>query len=623
MVRKYLSGIIAEFDGLLKRKDSAKIFVLRVVLLGGLVVAAATTTWYSYYRLYQNEIDLFNSRFDSTAENALNAVVDSFERMNLGIQEISSSYAHDFPNADKWPNVAWNGFQPTATLLNKISSVDGIAMLPLVRPEQAIAYEAFIADHYLNVDPYCAPEEYLFPMFTPGAIWGENYTTVNSHYYQDRFGNTTSSPYEIMTPMSQYLICSLAGPNAVGYNVHGDPLYTKTIDLVMDCVGDRSFKKAATTCGAISPTVSLPYPTAANPNPLIEDMVAVLMQPILPVNNQSTLTGFAMGGISWRALLSKVVPTELSALQCVIRTETAEFTFLIENGVPHFQGHGNLHDRHYSRLERSMHLLSHDVTLTESSTYTLSFYPTHEFEDDYHTALPVIGAVVMMAIFMFCSALFVSYDVLTQRRFDHNEAVLDTKRRFVRFISHEIRTPLNTVRLGMKLLEVEMAKFAVAIASSSPANLISKVKAVLTIWKQLADEIVESSESAVEVLNDLLNYDKIEVGTLKLEFGVFPVCALVEKTVAAMQVQAQQKGITIAFHQAAHVPSSSMTVVGSSLGEVEEGGGETRVVVCDLARMRQVLRNLISNALKFTPEGGMIAVSGKFLNIPPSERFSM
>jgi signal transduction histidine kinase len=161
----------------------------------------------------------------------------------------------------------------------------------------------------------------------------------------------------------------------------------------------------------------------------------------------------------------------------------------------------------------------------------------------------------------------------------------------------------------MKLLEVEMAKFAVAITSSSPANLISMVKAVLTIWKQLADEIVESSESAVEVLNDLLNYDKIEVGTLKLEFGVFPVCALVEKTVAAMQVQAQQKGITIELHHLAPILSSAITL-GSSCSELEECR-EPRVVIGDLVRMRQVLRNLISNALKFTPDGGSVSVSGK------------
>jgi signal transduction histidine kinase len=229
--------------------------------------------------------------------------------------------------------------------------------------------------------------------------------------------------------------------------------------------------------------------------------------------------------------------------------------------------------------------------------------------------MPLQSSLVLLCSFLFCVFLFGTYDFLRQREFDRNQAVLDTKRRFVRFISHEIRTPLNTVRLGMKLLEVEIGKLAKSIAVGSPADLITLVEAALLSYQHLADEIIESSESAVEVLNDLLNYDKIEVGTLKLDVCYFNVRDLVQKTVSAMQVQAQQKGITLDFSSCAHCADG----LGDSLppdleaGDVE--GWRSWTIIGDNARIGQVLRNLISNALKFTPADREVSISCNRLSL--------
>jgi signal transduction histidine kinase len=152
----------------------------------------------------------------------------------------------------------------------------------------------------------------------------------------------------------------------------------------------------------------------------------------------------------------------------------------------------------------------------------------------------------------------------------------------------------------MKLLEVEIGKFVDAIAASSPASVLSQVLTTLVVWKGLVDEIVESSESAVEVLNDLLNYDKIEVGTLKLEFAQLSLRDLVERTVAAMQVQARQKDIEIELRYLLAPSGDDPESVSSSARDM--------VLVGDVVRMRQVLRNLISNALKFTPAKGVVVV---------------
>ena len=303
-------------------------------------------------------------------------------------------------------------------------------------------------------------------------------------------------------------------------------------------------------------------------------------------------------------MLSDIIPTSVGSLYCVVSTDFEIFTFLIEQGKPRVLGNGDLHDTKFSEYGMSAALLHPSVKVTESSSYTLTFYPTQDFADDYETDLPLIGALVLLFIFLFCSALFATYDVLMQRKFGRNQAVLDTKRRFVRFISHEIRTPLNIIALGMKLLDVEMDKVATSMRTKNPNEAQVIMKQSLRSWKHLAKEIVESSESAVEVLNDLLNYDKIEVGALKLEFTFFNMRDLVQRTVSMLQVQAQLKDINIQLLQ-----GNPLETAGES--HHEDLPLEDCMVVGDVARMGQVLRNLISNALKFTPSAGAVTVTGK------------
>jgi CheY-like chemotaxis protein len=114
----------------------------------------------------------------------------------------------------------------------------------------------------------------------------------------------------------------------------------------------------------------------------------------------------------------------------------------------------------------------------------------------------------------------------------------------------------------------------------------------------------------VDILNDLLNYDKIEQGTLNLCLEILPIWELIEKAVMEFKVPASSKkvGLNVAFGletrttpRAHHLPSHirSLKVAG------------------DPVRLLQVVRNLMSNALKFTPAQGSIRVQAIYL--PNSE----
>ena len=266
-------------------------------------------------------------------------------------------------------------------------------------------------------------------------------------------------------------------------------------------------------------------------------------------------------------------------------------------GGAQFIGTSDLHDHHYDEYARSISLLAESIVESDTE-YTLTFYPRREFFEAYETNNPLYTTIGAVCIIVFCALLFFTYDIATSRESLRKEVLLDTKRRFVRFISHEIRTPLNTVRLGLKLLEIELETAAKQVATGT----LAVKKGTLTDWVQLTDDILGNSDSAVDVLNDLLNYDKIETGTLRLEFSSVTIWTLVRKTVAAFVMQAKQKGVHMQLEGRCWE---------DGLPVVEAQSFEQLRVMGDSTRIAQVLRNLISNALKFTPEAGKVVVAGK------------
>jgi PAS domain S-box-containing protein len=144
------------------------------------------------------------------------------------------------------------------------------------------------------------------------------------------------------------------------------------------------------------------------------------------------------------------------------------------------------------------------------------------------------------------------------------EAANMAKSAFLATMSHEIRTPLNGV-LGM-------AQAMAAEPDLSDAQ------------RERLDVIRQSGESLLAILNDVLDLSKIEAGKLALETARFEVTALAKTVHATFEAIAQTKGL-----------SFELSVDRAARG-VYEG---------DQVRVRQILWNLVSNALKFTETGGV------------------
>ena len=227
--------------------------------------------------------------------------------------------------------------------------------------------------------------------------------------------------------------------------------------------------------------------------------------------------------------------------------------------------------------------------------------------DVYSTNNPLVATIGSVAIILFTSLLFFLYDFLVRKEFNAKKELLEAKRQFVRFISHEVRTPLNTVSMGLTLLQHEMDRACPGSKEELSPGVEDKNAVVkrsqIADWLDLAEIVLDNTYSSVEVLSDILNYDKVVAGTLQLELSTIPIWKLIEKTAIEFRLPSLQKEVT---YQSLY----KIEETGSSQGFDEISSTLNQcVVVGDSVRIVQVLRNLLSNALKFTPAGGKSLLS--------------
>ena len=169
---------------------------------------------------------------------------------------------------------------------------------------------------------------------------------------------------------------------------------------------------------------------------------------------------------------------------------------------------------------------------------------------------------------------------LTERRLAEDRAIDDarkvaksqeanrTKSDFLAAMSHELRTPLN------------------AIGGYADLLLVGVGGEISEQQRQYLTRIRGSQQHLLAIINDLLNFSRVEAGQLVYDIGPTSMCEVLETVTPMITPQASAKGIQVVLPTGVEV-----------------------IALADTSKVEQILINLLSNAVKFTPTGGRIELS--------------
>lgn len=148
------------------------------------------------------------------------------------------------------------------------------------------------------------------------------------------------------------------------------------------------------------------------------------------------------------------------------------------------------------------------------------------------------------------------------------------KSEFISIVSHELRTPLTSIKNSLDIL------------------LTGKCGELSEAGNKFLAMAKRNVQRLSGIINDLLDLSKIEAGKMDFHFKNINVHQVIEYVKSTISILAKEKGLTIICEETENLPE----------------------IYADSQRLEQVLTNLVSNAIKFTPDGKNITISSKFEN---------
>ena len=507
------------------------------------------------------------------------------------------------PRAEDWPNcsVTPQLFETLSDSMTHVAGITSIGMAPLVLPAEVRSVEEYVSQEVYIAHGITDFGLWTYPNSTTRGITAVNYTVGNIYH------DTEPSPlsdYDYLVPITHFSRATRTSRVVILYNMHTEIQRVRAVDASIAC----RLRGETSGCEAITDFIYSQFSGRTDP--------AALTVRAVMVDNQTKAIVFTTH--YWSTLIEYSLPDYVEGIDIVIETSSDSFTYTYNKGSMKPPQRGDKHSSKHDNTKRSMVALIRG----DGVEYTVSYYATDHFFAQFRDNRDIYSCIIGVMIAIVTAFFFFIYDMFLSRTARENEVILATKRAFVRYISHEIRTPLNTVNVGLKVLFQELhslpntlseAKHAApngtrrdaSTCSGSSSDMVTSEAGLMESKKEelmrLVMEIEESSDAAVGILNDLINFDKISMGTMRLDLQPINIWEFLDVAVSPFMLQAKQKGISMIVDLEPFRQSSPATA--SELASVR--------VIADVVKLTHVMRNLVSNALKFTPGGGSVTVAGE------------
>ena len=198
---------------------------------------------------------------------------------------------------------------------------------------------------------------------------------------------------------------------------------------------------------------------------------------------------------------------------------------------------------------------------------------------------------------------------------------MESDKAYYRYILHELRTSINSVFMGVNLALVhstEQQYTATGMHTSGTPSFIGSGGEEQHESKHILKDVLSACRVALDLLNDSLLYDKLDSHNMTLNKSTVSVSEFIDESIEMFKIPIREK----ALHLTITTPDLTCNVDTSKEGHNYDClMNQLPIhmldsVDMDKSKMLQVLRNIISNAIKFTPTGGHLTINAKFVPLP-------
>jgi class 3 adenylate cyclase len=427
--------------------ESKAVVWLRVLVLCVLVISTLSVVLGVYFYMSGAEEEDFENKFNSDADKVVKAIGKTLDQ-TLGATDAfivkMVAYAR-YSNSD-WPFVTLPAFSIQATKLLRLSKAFQFSMSHIVAQDERDDWQ-----RYANATHGWIDESFEIQANDEdwhGSLARDYVTSYDINGFAGSIqdpsphGNNTYMPSWQQAPM----IPNSAGSFPYNWDAWEIPDVAaalvnmfETQRVVVSGAGNiiedpnDPWQVAMAEAGRnwarayISPDDDPAEPISVITYPVIDSLESVRIN----IDEEQSIVAVLTFAIFWRELLRDILPLGSDGVLVVFENPCgADFTYQLDGPSTTYLGVGDLHDPKYNHLGHSTTLpdLMDTSTSERDSSYTgiplstdycittLKVFPSQVFEDDHVTSDPIIFTLIIAFIFLFTSAVFITYDCLVSRR---------------------------------------------------------------------------------------------------------------------------------------------------------------------------------------------------------------